>query len=149
MEDLINSIASTVTGDKSVPQCQKFCVQARNVLTNLSPNSARLVTLRCGYHAEDGQWCDCDVKMFMVRLWRRCCLMLQNLNVSGVNYAKLPEIEYKSPVYSKSSVLCNNIFVRIWIFFSISFKLKSIWTVWILWTIFAWLWVIVYQSMSA
>jgi len=31
-------IASTVTGGKHVPQCEKFRVQARNILTNLSPN---------------------------------------------------------------------------------------------------------------
>ena len=30
------------------------------------------------------------------------------------NYAKLPEIEYKSPAYSNA--LCDNIFVRIWDF---------------------------------
>ena len=35
IEGLINSIALTVTGGKSVPQCENFCVQARNILTNL------------------------------------------------------------------------------------------------------------------
>jgi len=35
-----------------------------------------------------------------------------------IKYVKLPETVHKSPVYA----LCNNIFVRIWIFFSISFE---------------------------
>jgi len=40
------------------------------------------------------------------------------------NHAKLPKIEYKSRVYS--SALCNNIFVRIWIFLSTSFEKKQV-----------------------
>jgi len=32
----INSIASTVTVEKSVCHCEKFYMQARNILTNLS-----------------------------------------------------------------------------------------------------------------
>jgi len=35
------------------------------------------------------------------------------------NHAKLPEIKYKIPVYY--NVLCNNIFVRTWIFLCTSF----------------------------
>jgi len=61
IEGLINSIVSTVTGGKSVPQCKNFCVQARNILTNFSLNPAQLTTLCCGYHTEDGRWCNCDV----------------------------------------------------------------------------------------
>jgi len=38
------------------------------------------------------------------------------------NHAKLPEIEYKSLV--DSNALCKNIFLRIWIFFSIHLKNK-------------------------
>jgi len=42
---LINSIALTVTGNKSVRRCKKnLCAGlklARNILTNLSPNPAR------------------------------------------------------------------------------------------------------------
>jgi len=50
------------------------------------------------------------------------------------NHAKLPEIEYESPVYSNA--LCNNIFVRIWIFLSTSLKKTNIGTLWTPRTIF-------------
>jgi len=60
--------------------------------------------------------------MFMEQLWQACCLMLQNSKVYGVQPCEVPEVEYKSPVYS--SALCNNIFMRIWIFLSTSLKRK-------------------------
>jgi len=58
-------------------------------LTNLSPNPAQLTILHCGYHAEDGMWCDCDVWMIVAQLWRRCWLMLQNSKVSGIQPCKV------------------------------------------------------------
>jgi len=73
----------------------------------------------------------------VTQLWRRRCLMLQDAKFLVFNHAKLPEIEYISPVYSNA--LCNNIFVRIWIFPSTSFKKTSIGTGRTLRTICAWL----------
>jgi len=45
--------------------------------------------LRCGYHVEDGRWCDCRRIVTFKCLWRDCCLMLQNSNVSGVQLYKV------------------------------------------------------------
>ena len=61
------------------------------------------------------------------------------------NYEKLPKIQYKSLVYS--GALYNNLFVRIWIFLSTSFKKTGIGTVCTPRTICAWLWVFVCQGM--
>ena len=79
----------------------RFDLQVCAVATPLKMASDAIVTVKC--------------------LWRRCCSVLQNKTFLAFNHAKLPEIEYKSPVYS--STVCNNIiFVRNWIFLSISLK---------------------------
>jgi len=46
--------------------------------------------------------------------------MLQNSKISGVQPCKFARNWVQNPVYS--SALCNNIFVRIWIFLSTSFE---------------------------
>jgi len=87
----------------------------------------------------------------VMRLWRYvygdvvvwCCNTRKFL---VFNHAKLPKIEYKSRVIS--SALCNNRFVRIWIFRSTSFEKTNIETVWTLRTICAWLCIIACQRMS-
>jgi len=66
--------------------------------------------------------------------------MVQNDPV--FNQAKLPEIVYKSPVYS--SALCNNLFERIWIFLDFIWK-TSIGTIWTPRTICAWFLAIVWR----
>jgi len=66
-------------------------------LTNLSPNPARLTTLRCGYHAEDGR---CDAIVTFQCLWHNYgdvvvwCYRTQTFLV--FSHAKTSEIEYKS-----------------------------------------------------
>ena len=64
----------------------------------------RIVTFKCLWRnfGDIVVWC-CKTWMFLV-----------------FNHAKLPEIEYESPVYS--SALCNNIFIRICIFVSTLFE---------------------------
>jgi len=61
-------ISSTVTCDKSVRRGEQnfvcrpetfWPIEVRTRPESKSP--ARLTTLRCGYHAEDGRRCDCDV----------------------------------------------------------------------------------------
>jgi len=53
---LINSIASTVTGDNNVRRCKKILYagpkSARNISTNLSPNPGRSEKPRPTYNSE-------------------------------------------------------------------------------------------------
>ena len=76
----------------------------------------------CGYHAEDGRWCDCKHIPTFKCLWRNYGELglryYRTRSFLVFNHAKVPEIEYKSPVYYNG--LCNNTFRRIWILLSTS-----------------------------
>jgi len=104
---------------KSIPQCENFCVQVWNVLTIVSLNPSQLkkngLTYNSVLHLPRWRW---------LVMWLNVCgvivatslLDITSLKFLVFNNEKLPEIEYKSHIYS--SVLYNSIFVRIWIFLS-------------------------------
>ena len=133
---------------KRIPQCENFCVQVWNVLTIVSLNPSQLkkngLTYNSVLHLPRWRW---------LVMWLNVCgvivatslLDITSLKFLVFNNEKLPEIEYKSHIYS--SVLYNSIFVRIWIFLS-NKKNMYIGMVWTLKMVCAWFWLIVCQVMS-